>query len=163
MKTVRTGHKSPSRTDARERRDVMSAAKRSQLMGRIRGKDTGPERILAALLRAHGFKFEQHAPDLPGRPDFVFRGRRLVILVDGDFWHGWRFPAWEHKLSPFWHAKIAATRARDARNIRKLRRSGWMVVRVWEHQLERNPRSVCDRLLCLLRARAPKWAYLYAR
>ena len=137
-----------------ERRDVMSAEKRSQLMGRIRGKDTGPERIVAALLRAHRFKFEQHARDLPGRPDFVFRSRRLVILVDGDFWHGWRFPAWEHKLAPFWRAKIAANRARDMRNIRKLRQSGWMVVRVWEHQLKQSTSAVRERLLGILRARA---------
>lgn len=123
-------------------------------MGRIRGKDTGPERVVAAVLRAHRFKFEQHARDLPGRPDFVLRSRRLVILVDGDFWHGWRFPAWEHKLSPFWHAKIAANRARDARNIRKLRRAGWTVVRVWEHQLERSAEAVCDRLIDLIRTGA---------
>ncbi len=124
-------------------------------MGRIRGKDTGPERIVAALLRSHRFKFEQHARDLPGRPDFVLRSRRIAIFVDGDFWHGWRFPAWEHKLSPFWRAKIAANRARDASNIRKLRLSRWMVVRVWEHQLERSTQAMCDRLLGILRAQAP--------
>lgn len=133
----------------------MSAENRSKLMGRIRGKDTGPERIVAALLRAHRFQFEQHARDLPGRPDFVFRSRRLVILVEGDFWHGWRFPAWEHKLAPFWRGKIAANRARDARNIRKLRRLGWMVVRVWEHQLKRSTPDVQERLLGILRARTP--------
>jgi DNA mismatch endonuclease (patch repair protein) len=130
----------------------MSVEQRSVLMGRIRGKDTGPERIVAAVLRAHRFKFEQHARDLPGRPDFVLRSRRVVILVDGDFWHGWRFPAWEHKLSPFWREKIAANRARDARNIRRLRSAGWTVVRVWEHQLERNAPAVRGRLLEKLRA-----------
>ncbi|WP_369044245.1 very short patch repair endonuclease [Rubrivivax gelatinosus] len=133
----------------------MSAEKRSQLMGRIRSKDTGPERIVAAMLRVHRFKFEQHARDLPGRPDFVFRSRHLVILVDGDFWHGWRFPAWQHKLAPFWREKIAANRARDLRNIRRLRRSGWIVVRVWEHQLRRSVPAVRERLLDALRASAP--------
>lgn len=133
----------------------MSAEQRSLLMGRIRGKDTGPERIVAAMLRAHRFRFEQHASDLPGRPDFVLRSRRVVILVDGDFWHGWRFPAWEHKLSPFWHAKIATNRARDSRNIRTLRRAGWVVVRVWEHQLYRSATAVRDRILLTLRASAP--------
>lgn len=132
-------------------------------MGRIRGKNTGPERIVAAFLAVHRFKFEQHVRDLPGRPDFVFRSRRLVILVEGDFWHGWRFPTWEHKLSPFWHAKIAANRARDARNIRKLRKLGWMVVRVWEHQLERSTQAVCDRLLDVLRTRAPAKVHTRAR
>ena len=131
----------------------MSVEKRSRLMARIRGKDTGPERIVATLLTSHRFKFERHASDLPGRPDFVFRSRRLVILVDRDFWHGWRFPAWADKLSPFWREKIATSRARDARNITKLRRRGWMVVRVWEHQLERSPQNVGERLLRVLRER----------
>lgn len=135
----------------------MSEEKRSQLMGRIRGKDTGPERAVASLLMTHRFKFERHATDLPGRPDFVFRSRRLVILVDGDFWHGWRFPAWEEKLSPFWREKIAANRARDARNTRKLRRSGWMVVRVWEHQLESSFQAVGERLLRVLRERPTRY------
>lgn len=141
--------------DAPKRRDVMSADKRSLLMGRIRGKDTGPERIVAALLARHRFKFEQHARDLPGRPDFVLRRRRVAILVDGDFWHGWRFPSWEHKLAPFWRAKIGANRARDTRNIRKLRRSGWKVVRIWEHQLERGSERVWERLLAVLRSAPP--------
>jgi DNA mismatch endonuclease, patch repair protein len=133
-------------------RDVMSREKRSAFMSRIRGKDTGPERMLAALFRSHRFKFEQHVRELPGRPDFVFRTRRLVVLVDGDFWHGWRFPLWAHKLSPFWCTKIASNRARDARNMRKLRRAGWKVVRVWEHQLETNPARVFDGLLETLRS-----------
>lgn len=108
--------------------------------------------MLAALFRSHRFKFEQHVRELPGRPDFVFRTRRLVVLVDGDFWHGWRFPLWAHKLSPFWCTKIASNRARDARNMRKLRRAGWKVVRVWEHQLETNPARVFDGLLETLRS-----------
>lgn len=130
----------------------MSQEKRSALMGRIRGKDTGPERMLAEMLRTRRFKFERHAKDLPGRPDFVFRSRRIVVLVDGDFWHGWRFPLWEHKLSPFWREKIAGNRARDARNMARLRRAGWTVLRVWEHQLDRSPEQVIERLLTALRS-----------
>ena len=106
------------------------------------------------MLRSLRFKFEQHAPDLPSRPDCVIRSRRLVILVDGDFWHGWCFPAWEHELSPFWRTKISANRARDARSSRKLRRAGWTVPRVWEHQLKRDAASVRDRVLAKLRESA---------
>lgn len=107
-------------------------------MSRIRGKDTGPERELAKLLSEAGLVWESHAPDLPGRPDFVFRDRQVAVFVDGDFWHGWRFPNWRDKLSEVWEAKIEATRHRDARNFRRLRRSGWRVVRIWEHQLARD-------------------------
>ena len=104
-------------------------------MSRIRGKDTGPERAVAEALRARGWEFETHARDLPGRPDILFRHSMVAVFIDGDFWHGWRFPVWRDKLSEKWEAKIEATRRRDARNFRKLRRGGWKVIRIWEHQV----------------------------
>lgn len=124
----------------------MSPEKRSAVMAKIRGQDTGPERVVAALLRDAGLTFESHARDLPGRPDFVFRDRRVAVFVDGDFWHGWRFPVWRDKLSEAWEAKIGATRLRDRRNFQRLRRSGWRVVRIWEHQLARDPEGSLARV-----------------
>ena len=124
----------------------MSVEMRSRVMSRIRGKDTGPERELAKLLSEAGLVWESHAPDLPGRPDFVFRDRQVAVFVDGDFWHGWRFPSWRDKLSEVWEAKIEATRHRDARNFRRLRRSGWRVVRIWEHQLSRDADGCMARI-----------------
>lgn len=116
----------------------MSPEKRSAVMARIRGKDTGPERAVAEALLARGWEFETHARDLPGRPDILFRTPMVAVFVDGDFWHGWRFPVWRDKLSEAWEVKIEANRRRDARNFRKLRRSGWTVVRLWEHQVTRD-------------------------
>src|SRR5689334_7020391 len=98
--------------------DIMDSATRSLLMSRIKGKDTGPERLLARALRASGIRFRQYANDLPGRPDFVFRKLRVVVFVDGDFWHGWRFSLWRHKLSEKWQVKIEGNRQRDSRNFR---------------------------------------------
>src|SRR5690348_3525931 len=56
----------------RHRGDIMSAEKRSAVMSRIRGRNTGPERVMDELLATTGAVFESHARDLPGRPDFVF-------------------------------------------------------------------------------------------
>ena len=120
------------------RGDIMSPEKRSALMSKIRGEHTGPERALALALSQCAMGWEQHSADLPGRPDFVFRSNKVAVFVDGDFWHGWRFPLWRHKLSVKWEEKIAATRARDARNRRRLQRLGWRVVRIWEHQVEKD-------------------------
>ena len=106
------------------RGDIMSVETRSRVMSRIRGKDTGPERLTLALLLEAGIDLEQQARDLPGRPDFVLRQERIAIFVDGSFWHGWRFPAWRHKLSEAWEAKIEANRQRDRRNHARLRRWG---------------------------------------
>lgn len=91
--------------------------------------------MVAAAFAAGGLEWEGHARDLPGRPDFVFRNAKVAVFVDGDFWHGWRFPQWRDKLSEKWEAKIDGNRRRDARNRRFLRRMGWRVVRFWEHQV----------------------------
>ena len=133
--------------------DVMSPEARSRLMSRIRGKDTGPERRLRSVLHARGLRFRKHVRELPGTPDIVFTRARVVVFVDGDFWHGWRFPLWEHKLSPFWAEKIRRNRQRDRRNFAKLRRMGWKVIRVWEHQIEKDVDSVADRIQRIVVAR----------
>ncbi len=124
----------------------MSPEKRSALMARIRGTNTGPEQRVAAMLNELGLDSERHARDLPGRPDFVFREPKVAIFVDGDFWHGWRFPSWRTKLSDKWDAKIEANRRRDGRNHRRLRRMGWKVVRLWEHQVKSDIEACGDRV-----------------
>jgi DNA mismatch endonuclease (patch repair protein) len=129
------------------RKDVMTVEQRSACMSRIRGKDTGPELFVLGLLDEIGLEPESHARDLPGRPDFVLREWSIAIFVDGDFWHGWRFPQWRHKLAPFWQEKIEANRRRDGRNHAKLRRSGWRVVRIWEHQIERQSEYVKQKII----------------
>lgn len=128
----------PSSKPRRHKGDIMSPEKRSAVMARIKGKDTGPEKQLAAALAKNGLSWESHARDLPGRPDFVFREQWIAVFVDGDFWHGWRFPQWRHKLSEKWEAKIDGNRRRDVRNHRLLRGRGWTVVRLWEHQVAKD-------------------------
>jgi DNA mismatch endonuclease (patch repair protein) len=130
------------------RGDIMSPETRSRVMSKIRGRDTKPELAVAELLRASGLEFESHARDLPGRPDFVLRQHKVAVFVNGDFWHGWQFQQWRLKLSEKWELKIAETRRRDARNHRSLRALGWIVVRLWEHQIER------DAGACIARVRA---------
>lgn len=154
MKKLNKKNLSPTNPDGEagrlHRGDIMSPEKRSALMSRIRGRDTGPERQLEAALRTTRRRFETHARDLPGRPDFVFRKAKVAVFVDGDFWHGWRFPAWRLKLSEKWEAKILANRQRDRRNHARLRRQGWAVVRIWEHQLKHDPQACLDRIIDVL-------------
>jgi DNA mismatch endonuclease, patch repair protein len=129
------------------RGDIMTPEKRSAVMSRIRGKGTKPEIVVAGLLASAGLKWEEHTKDLRGRPDFVLRRSKVAIFVDGDFWHGWRFPAWRLKLSEKWERKIEANMLRDARNFRALRRSGWIVVRLWEHQLKKSPEECLKKII----------------
>lgn len=119
-------------------------------MSRIKGKNTKPEQEVARALGELGVSWCSHADDLPGRPDFVFREARIIVFVDGDFWHGWRFPLWRDKLTVAWEQKIAANRARDQRNQKKLRRMGWKVLRIWEHQLKNKPEKAIERIAAAL-------------
>jgi DNA mismatch endonuclease (patch repair protein) len=120
-------------------------------MSRIRGKDTGPEKALVAELAAAGLSFETHPSDLAGHPDILFRAERVAVFIDGDFWHGWRFPLWKHTLSQRWRDKIAVNRARDNTNFRRLRRAGWKVLRIWEHQVEQALPGCVERVLAAIR------------
>jgi DNA mismatch endonuclease (patch repair protein) len=151
LRLKKAGHRSWAAANARvpgsHRGDTMSVATRSQVMSRIRGKNTGPERALFGALRERGITFARHVAKLPGRPDVVLHRSKLAVFVDGDFWHGWRFSLWEHKLSEAWRKKIAKTRARDQQNFRQLRRRGWTVVRLWEHQIVRNAGACVDRVI----------------
>jgi DNA mismatch endonuclease (patch repair protein) len=115
-------------------------------MSRIRGRGTKPELAVREMLEQLGVAYEEHARDLPGRPDFIVRSARVAVLVDGDFWHGWRFEHWRFKLSEHWEKKIAANRRRDARNRKLLKENGWTVVRLWEHQVRDSPARCRQRM-----------------
>ncbi len=153
-KPKKAGHRSwaprGQKVAGRHNGDIMSPEKRSRLMARIRGVGTKPERLLAEALEAYGICFDRNVAALPGRPDLVFASARVAVFVDGDFWHGWRFPLWRHKMSPSWVAKIGRNRERDRSNHRRLRRLGWRVQRIWEHQVEKSPERCLQRILTLV-------------
>lgn len=118
--------------------DIFSAAKRSMVMARIGSRgNRSTEHALEKLLRTYGIKgWRRHLP-LFGRPDFVFRAEKLVVFVDGCFWHGCP----QHGTLPrqnegFWARKLTRNRARDRLVSRTLKSLGWNVLRIWEHQLK---------------------------
>ncbi len=130
--------------------DHLTPQQRSRAMKRVRLKNGSLEQVVQRELRAKGIRFRCHVRKLPGRPDIVFRDDKVAVFVDGDFWHGWRLPAWEHKLSPFWREKLKTNRKRDQRNFRKLRSLGWQVIRIWQHQLFQNKEDCIQRILRML-------------
>jgi DNA mismatch endonuclease (patch repair protein) len=126
--------------------DVFSKEKRSWVMSRIRGKDTKPEAYVELLLRRCGAPYVKY-PKLPGKPDFAVDSAKLALFVDGDFWHGYRMgPKALSRMSAFWRNKILGNKARDRRVNASLKRRGWTVVRVWEHEIEENPAEVSERI-----------------
>ncbi len=131
--------------------DNLTQEQRSYCMSRIKGKDTALEVRLRSALHKKGFRFRKHLKELPGKPDIVFTKARLVVFVDGDFWHGYRFPSWENKVSDFWKQKISKNRSRDNKNTRKLRYMGWKVLRIWGHQVETNFDLAIERICSAVR------------
>jgi DNA mismatch endonuclease (patch repair protein) len=123
--------------------DHLTPIQRTRAMKRVKLKDGSLEKLVQRELRSKGLRFRCHVRNLPGRPDIVFPKEKVAVFVDGDFWHGWRLPAWEHKLSKFWRDKLRTNRARDQRNFRRLRTTGWKVIRIWQHELKRDNREDC--------------------
>jgi DNA mismatch endonuclease (patch repair protein) len=117
--------------------DTFSRRERSWIMSRVLGRgNASTEQVLVALLREAGLAvWRRHSP-LLGNPDFVFPSSRVVVFVDGCFWHSCpqhlRLPAANRA---YWVRKIDLNRRRDRRTTRALRELGWRVVRVWEHAL----------------------------
>jgi DNA mismatch endonuclease (patch repair protein) len=127
--------------------DVFTTAKRSWVMSRIRGKDTAPERVVRSFLHKRGFRFRLHASTLPGKPDIVLRKYRTAIFVHGCFWHHHakcKYAVYPAHRKKFWRAKIDGTILRDRKAIRLLRRAGWLVLIIWECEVERNPQSLVN-------------------
>lgn len=126
--------------------DNLTPTQRSYAMSRMRSKDTSPERTIRTLAHARGLRYRKHVVSLPGKPDLVFVRARVIVFIDGDFFHGWRFPGWKDRLPPYWQRKIAGNRRRDARHFRRLRRNGWLVIRIWQHAVKKSAGSCVDRI-----------------
>jgi DNA mismatch endonuclease (patch repair protein) len=135
--------------------DVLTPEQRSRNMAaiRARGNRTTEQALRYRLVRAGIGGWTLHSARLPGRPDFVFRRRRLVIFVDGCYWHGcpkcYRPP---ETNTGYWSEKFKRNKSRDRRVTAALRRSGWRVLRVWEHEVEKSPDKVVEKIKVLLTA-----------
>jgi DNA mismatch endonuclease, patch repair protein len=128
--------------------DTLTRLERSQLMAKIKGKNTGPELAVRSLLHRAGHRFRIHVRDLPGTPDVVMPRHRTIVFVHGCFWH--RHPHCKIATTPkshkkFWLEKFVRNVANDRKHRRQLRRLGWRVVTVWSCQLK-HPDRVLARI-----------------
>lgn len=115
--------------------DRICRARRSWNMGRVRGRDTGPELIVRKVLHRMGLRFRLQRRDLPGRPDVVLPRWRTIVFIHGCFWHRHeqcRFAYVPKTRTRWWLAKFAANVERDVRARERLQELGWRVITVWE-------------------------------
>jgi len=114
---------------------------RSEIMARIRSKNTAPEMRVRSAVHAVGIRFRKHANDLPGKPDLANRRRRWVIFVHGCFWHshaGCRLASKPRSNAAYWEPKLKGNMDRDRQKLLDLERLGYRVFIIWECDT-RNP------------------------
>lgn len=114
---------------------------RSELMSKIKGKNTSPEILLRKALWALGIRFRVDYKLLPGKPDIVSKKHKLVIFVDGEFWHGYKWADKKLKIKTnrdFWIPKIERNMQRDKENNLSLKSNGYKVFRFWEHEIKKD-------------------------
>lgn len=124
--------------------DTVSRKRRSEIMSRIRSRDTTPELEVRMFLHRKGLRFRLHRNDLPGKPDLVFPSRHICLFVHGCFWHGCpKCIDGTRKVksnSAYWIDKIARNRDRDFRHKAALKAKGWRVLAIWECEIKKQGR-----------------------
>ena len=131
--------------------DQISAERRSTVMARIKGRNTGPELRVRKVAHALGLRFRLNRNDLAGKPDVVFPKFRIALFVHGCFWHqhsGCRRASKPKSNTDYWEAKLRRNVERDARTLLALTRQGWRMVVIWECET-----NDADRLADIIRDR----------
>lgn len=127
--------------------DILTKAQRSELMSKVRSRDTKPEWILRCGLHRIGFRYRLKNNHLPGSPDLVFPKFRSVVFVHGCYWHrhaGCQNASMPKSNKDFWKKKFSQNIERDHRIVRELENLGWRVLVVWECELiEKTVETVC--------------------
>jgi len=135
--------------------DIWNKKKRSEVMRRIKGKNTKPEMILRSKLFMLGFRFKIHEKNLPGKPDIVLPKYKTAIFVHGCFWHyhkdcnEGRIPS---SNSRFWKEKLENNTLKDQKHINALKSECWKVIVVWECEIEKKIDVVTKKILTALKS-----------
>lgn len=107
---------------------------RSEIMSRVKSKDSGAERSLRSALHSAGLRFRLHRRVEGVTVDVAFLNARVAVLIDGCFWHGCpRHATYPKSNTSYWLPKLAENKDRDKRQSTHLRKAGWRVFRVWGH------------------------------
>ncbi|MBM3200652.1 very short patch repair endonuclease [Candidatus Woesearchaeota archaeon] len=130
--------------------DIFSKKTRSKIMSCIRGKDTKPEILLRKALFKKGYRYSlnHRFKELNFKPDIVMVSRKVCIFIDGCFWHGcercYRPPKSNKK---YWIPKIKRNMQRDKEQNTYLKKKRWKVIRIWEHEINKNMEKALNKII----------------
>lgn len=119
-------------------------------MKKIRSANTEPERILRSAISKLGYRYRLNSVKLLGKPDIVFRKYKVVVFVDGEFWHGYQWKKKKPKIKAnreYWIAKIEKNLKRDKVINKELTAQGYFVLRFWEHQIKNDLKNCVDKIV----------------
>lgn len=131
--------------------DVFSREKRSEVMSAIRSKNTSIEVTVFRFLRKNRQYFKTHYDKVTGKPDIALPRSKKAVFIDGDFWHGRDYSRRKDTLPDYWKLKIKNNINRDKISRKKLKDEGWAILRVWEHDLEKNKEFSLNKILTFLK------------
>jgi DNA mismatch endonuclease (patch repair protein) len=132
--------------------DVFSKRKRSELMSRIKSKNTKLEsdflKKLSSVSHSAGYRYRKHYSKLPGKPDIAFPSKKVAVFIDGCFWHSCHV----HSKIPlsnvsYWREKMSKNKKQDKKINAACRKAGWKVVRIWEHEIKKSPQKAIVRII----------------
>lgn len=127
-------------------------------MSRIRSKNTLLELLGFNILKKTGAKFRQHPKGIYGKPDAALKNRRIAVFFDSDFWHGFDFNNTLKQRLPneYWINRIEKNIQRDNEVTFFLRDKGWIVIRLWEHDIEKDREGCLNKIVSALKTTHPK-------
>lgn len=134
--------------------DHLSPEQRHRCMRANRSKGTRPELRLGKELWRRGWHYRKNMKGVPGSPDLCFKGRKVAVFVDGEFWHGRNWDKSKLRIKSrreYWWPKIENNMARDARIDHQLAAMGWRVIRFWDSEVMKNVSGCADKVEELLR------------
>ena len=128
--------------------DIFTKAKRSEIMSRVKNKDSKIEVLLRKSLWRKGFRYRKNVTKYFGKPDIVLKKHKTVIFVDSCFWHGCK----KHGSMPqtrkeFWKQKLARNKARDVEVNRRYKKEDWKMVRIWKHDIKNQQNLVVNKIV----------------
>lgn len=132
--------------------DNVSEKKRSEIMRKIKSSNSIMEELFCKDLAKKRYKFKRNVKNLVGKPDVVFKKKRVAIFLDSCFWHGCkihcRMPSSKRK---YWLKKIDGNIKRNEEVNKIYRKKDWKVLRFWEHEIKKSPNQCIDKILKILK------------
>lgn len=133
-----------------------SDKKTRKRMSRVHSKNGKDETILEKMLWHNGVRYRKNLKTLPGKPDIAITKYKVAVFIDGEFWHGYKWPEskkYLHRNRDYWIKKIEYNLAHDKDVNNQLKKKGWIVLRYWSKKVLKNPEYYCQLIIWHLKDR----------